>query len=416
VRTIKQLKSLTKIFYVVFFTVTIFFTLSLIDPAYSETAFQPATKPSNRGVQTKILNVSDFMMVPKTSWTANLESQSPSVRITEELLPLTDLGFRVIHLKSSVKGRSQASIDLADSGLIQTGDILLSFRPLWDKTLAYAHMQLGISHSGLVFLVSENGKQIVHTLESPIGYSSPLNAPQHYSDLDAIHVIRPNLTMEQKKNLSKWAKLILSNQDKFTFYSDYSKPLFSRGITGIDTPFAQIRHFAHVILGLTSSGFSSYCSEFVWSLLGLRNCDPEAYKDNCEKPIFNTENGALTGLIVHINDNAGLIQGPEVALGRAGIATIDKISILTKQVFVDVLSDPDELSGRMSEGHRAVAEANKEVMKVINREYYANGELAVVANNINSQIIDNFSPTSFLIRSNAGFDGMKYVGTIVFDQ
>jgi len=54
-------------------------------------------------------------------------------------------------------------------------------------------------------------------------------------------------------------------------------------------------------------------------------------------------------------------------------------------------------------------------MKIING-YYRAGEPEAIANGLNQAVSDNVSPTSFLIRSNAGLDGLKYVGTVVFDR
>ncbi len=367
--------------------------------------------------QSNVLRVSPFMMPPKETWTPHVDSADPNVTITEHLPDEGELGFRVIHLRSSVKARKQAAIDLARSGLIQTGDILLSFRPLWDRTLAYAHMQLGISHSAIAFIVSdaETGEEFVMTLESPISYSSPLNYPQHYSDLDVIHVIRPSLDETQTRNLEKWARLVLNKQDRFEFFTDYSKPMYTRGIGGVETPEDQIKLLAEVLIDTSQSKFVSYCSEFVWSFLGLRNCSPDVFNANCITPLFGTSNGMMTGIFPKMAGNAGLVQGPEAALTGGNFSTEARKSRLTESIFVDVVSNPSDLEGRMSAGHRKVAAENREGMKIING-YYANGELEAIASAVNEILVDNVSPTSFLIRSNSKLDGLRYVGSIVFDR
>ncbi|MBB2754548.1 UNVERIFIED_ORG: hypothetical protein GGI57_005283 [Rhizobium aethiopicum] len=361
-----------------------------------------------------ILDVSSFFMPPHQTWAQIDPSANADVLVTE-MAGEGDLGFRVFHLKESVQGKKQASIDLARSKLIQTGDILLSFRPLWDKTLAYAHMQLGVSHSAIAFIVSENGEPLVVTLESPISYSSPLNSPEHYSDLDAIHVVRPTLDATQKENLEKWGRLIITHRDKFKFYTDYSMPMYKRGVPGVTSPGDEIRLLAEIALGKLNVDFESYCSEFVWSILGLRKCDPSAFNESCISPIFQTGNGMLTGLIPKISGDAGLVQGPEATLTKGNFSDSDRTGILTNSVFVDVLTDPSQLTGRMSAGHIKVAEENSDNMKVLNG-YYKAGEPAALAGEINKGVTANVSPTSFLLRSDAGLDGLKYVGTIVFDR
>ena len=375
-------------------------------------------------ITTRSLKVSPFMMAPRDTWIPGLTSASPAVQVTEEG---ESLGFRVIHLKQSVRATKQAAVDLANSGLVESGDVFLSFRPEWDQTLAYAHMQLGVSHAALAFVVTENGQKFIHTLESPLNYSSPMNSTHHYNSLDAIHVIRTNLNATQKTNLSKWAKRILKNTSLFGFFSDYGKPYYKRGL-GATTPTEQIAALKNVIISQRGK-FDSYCSEFVWTVLGLRNCDPDALANGCESPIFGTGNGALTGLVANLgaatpgaqSRNAGLIQGPEAALTVGKVPYATKKAQLTGNAFKDILSDPDQLAGRMSSGHRAVAEANSGLMTKINTAYYAAGteqagEPAGVAAAINAQVVDNFSPTSFMIRSNAGLDNLKYVGTVVFDR
>ena len=264
-------------------------------------------------VAQELAGISSFMMPPRTTWATTQPSASNAVVVEE--VNQSGVGFRIIRLRASVKGKKQAAIDLARSKLIEPGDILLSFRPLWDKTLAYAHMQLGVSHSAVAFLVSEGGEQFVMTLESPISYSSPLNAPEHYSDLDAIHVIRPTLSEAHKRNLEKWARLVLLNKSRFRFFSDYSLPMYKRGLGGVTSAKDQVRLLADILIGSnTDSRFESYCSEFVWTLMGLRNCDPAAFDSTCIKPLFSTSGGMMTGIIPGLNGDSGLIQGPDFGI------------------------------------------------------------------------------------------------------
>jgi hypothetical protein len=228
-------------------------------------------------------------------------------------------------------------------------------------------------------------------------------------------VIRPTLDEAQKRKLEKWARLIMSNRGRFAFFSDYSLPMYKRGIPGIGTPKDQIRHLAEVALGKTDRGYESYCSEFVWGLLGLRNCDPAAFDGVCISPIFGTGEGMLTGLVPKISGDAGLVQGPETALIGGKFTNTARSAVLTESVFVDVLTSESQLAGRMSSGHRKVATDNRENMKIING-YYASGEPGALATELNKTVIGNVSPTSFLIRSNAGMDGLRYVGTVIFDR
>ena len=360
-----------------------------------------------------IATLSHFMMPPRSTWAQIEPSGDANVVVSEPVSG--DMGFRLIHLRKSTQAKKQAAIDLAHSGLVKSGDILLSFRPLWDRTLAYAHMQLGVSHSALAFVVSDASGPFVMTLESPISYSSPLNYPEHYSDLDALHVIRPTLDAAQVQNLEKWARLLASRQQRFEFYSDYGKPMYRRGVAGVNVPRDEVRLLADILLGKDHGKFASYCSEFVWAFLSLRTCDPATFDEACIRPPFTTATGMMTGLVPKLNGDSGLAQGPEASLTGSGVAALERTNILTQDVFVDVLTDEGQLSGRMSSGHIQVAKANREAMKAVNG-YYGAGEPAPVASAINQGLPDNVSPTSFIVRSNAGLDGFRYVGTVVFDR
>jgi hypothetical protein len=395
---------------------------------HAENGRAGAGAPVGAGINTNILKVSEYMMSPKSSWAPAVAPKAGShVAVTEELSPSGAMGFRVIHLRKATHGTKAAAVDLAASGLLQPGDVFLSYRPEWNNTLAYAHMQLGISHTGLAFIVDQGGATFVHTLESPMSYSGPMNHQEHYADLNAIHVIRPKLDDTQKKNLKFWAQAALAHQGQLPFFKDYGAPFYMRGVGNVDTPRKQIQYLGE-ILNDTNRGASlpTYCSEFAWTFLGLRNCGPRDDMAKCVEPIFTNKNvkpdgkdvsGALTGLVPSLQgSDAGLIQGPEAALAFGNVSAVDKLTILTTKVFQDILSSPDELAGKMSSGHRAVAEQNSGLMTMIREQYYKKNDDPNVAKGINSKVVDNFSPTSFMIRANAGLDDLKYVGTIVWDR
>jgi hypothetical protein len=136
------------------------------------------------------LDVPDFMMVPKSTWVARFPELNKDDIQTKIVIAPQDanLGLRLVHLKKSYQATKLASEALAENGVIESGDILLSFRPAWADTLAYAHVQLGISHAALAFVVEMDGKKYVHSLESPMSYSSFLDSPHQYGDLEAFHI------------------------------------------------------------------------------------------------------------------------------------------------------------------------------------------------------------------------------------
>ena len=355
------------------------------------------------------LDVPDFMMVPKSTWVSGFPELNKDDIQTEVASATQDanLGLRLVHLKKSFQATRRASETLAENGVIESGDILLSLRPSWADTLAYAHVQLGISHAALAFVVEMNGKKYVHSLESPMSYSSFLDSSHQYADLDAFHILRPTLTEVEKSNLKGWAKLTMSHPDRFAFFSDYSKPMYKRGLPGVDRPIDQVRLLGKVIKE-GGPPFNCYCSEFVWTFLGLRKCSPDGFPNGTLEMFFDPLKGFYQD-----DPKAGLTQGPDAALRKSG--NPNRIQILTSKVFVDFLDSPSDLQGRMSSGHQAVARANKPKMDLL-RRYYGSGEPADAVPAINQGIIENFSPTAFLIRSDAGLNGLKYAGTVVFDK
>ena len=355
------------------------------------------------------LDVPDFMMAPKSTWVSGFPELNKD-DIQTELVTApqdTNLGLRLIHLKKAYQATRRASETLGENGVIESGDILLSFRPSWADTLAYAHVQLGISHAALGFVVEMNGKKYVHSLESPMSYSSFLDSPHQYGDLDVFHILRPTLTEAEKSNLKQWAKLAMSHPDRFVFFSDYSKPMYKRGLPGVNRPIDQVRLLGKVIKD-GGQTFHCYCSEFVWSFLGLRKCSPDEFPNGNLEMFFDPLKG-----LYQDDPRAGLTQGPDAALRKSGDS--NRTQILTSKVFVDFLDSPSDLQGRMSSGHQAVARANKPKMELL-RRYYASGEPADMVPEINQGIIENFSPTAFMIRSDAGLNGLRYVGTVVFDK
>jgi hypothetical protein len=355
------------------------------------------------------LDVPEFMMVPKSTWVAGFPELNKDDIRTEIASAAQDanLGLRLVHLKKSYQATKLASEALAENGVIESGDILLSFRPAWADTLAYAHVQLGISHAALAFVVEMDGKKYVHSLESPMSYSSFLDSPHQYGDLEAFHIVRPTLTEVEKSNLKKWAKLTMSHRDRFAFFQDYGTPMYKRGLPGVNHPIDQVRLLAKVIKeGGTT--FNCYCSEFVWTFLGLRKCSPDEFPSGNLEMFFDP----LKGLYQE-DPKAGLTQGPDAALRKSG--NPNRTQILTSKVVVDFLDSPSDLQGRMSSGHQAVARANKPKMDLLKR-YYGSGEPAGMVSEINQGIIENFSPTAFLIRSHADLNGLRYAGTVVFDK
>jgi hypothetical protein len=184
-----------------------------------------------------------------------------------------DVGLRLVVAKRAGFGRR-----MAKSGLIQTGDVILTFRPEWGGGGAYPNIQMGISHTGLAYVKDGVARQLDIPLNAEyLGRNFAGNFDgEHYRDLKFMHIIRPRgLTDAQRAAILAWATRINGQARKIypahiSFNDDYNAPKYR---SGNDLDFVQ--HLARLGLGQNPPGQTSmYCSEFVWSILALRNCDP----------------------------------------------------------------------------------------------------------------------------------------------
>jgi hypothetical protein len=341
----------------------------------------------------------------------------------------TKVGLRLV-----VAQRAGLPSRLAKSGLVQTGDLLLTFRAEWGGVGAYPNVQMGISHTGIAYV--KDG--VVHNLDNPLteeylgkGMRAELDSEQ-YTTLKFIHVVRPrNLTDEQRANLVAWATLFNSGAKRIypsqiSFNENYNDPKYKPG-----QPLDFVQHIARAALGQNPEGtVALFCSEFAWSVLALRDCDPATSADDfkgdavpsCVRPIMRPM--SATGNYVSGKSRTsytGLGDGPLVVINSLKLTDGEREHIV-KALFVP---HPD-LMNRMSDGHRELAQSMQPAFEKL-KTYYSsatNGAwLGLKARLIGAVISDaipqNYSPTSFLIntllpRDNANRT-MDYVATIYLE-
>lgn len=327
----------------------------------------------------------------------------------------------------SVAGRKVAFKQLLEKGIIQTGDVVVSFRPAWENTIPYAHIQMGASHAGLAFV--ENG--VVRNLDMPLDMD--YNGPgltggfdsKHYLETPQIQILRPrNFTAEKQNNLKAWIGELRKNYNTIRnggllkFNPDYSNAKIDR----YSKQDSFVTTMARVLLGKdkASTNLTMFCSEYVWAMLSLSHCapsdaeiaNPSVSDASCVKPIFNpmmmTANGPVPGIT----------EGPFEVLNALDISDSEKADL------VKALFSQGEMSG-LSSGHKALA-TNPQVAALIEalKMYYPaklTGKDAVamgISAKINPAGGRNYSPTSFQINSmldqldpERKFD---YVATIMF--
>lgn len=341
-----------------------------------------------------------------------------------------DLGLRLFVTKRA--GMAQR---LARSGLIQTGDILLTFRPEWGGGGPYPNIQMGISHTGIAYIKDGQVRNIDNPLDEEYHGSNFVSnlVGGHYGTLNYMHVIRPrNLDDAQRANLLAWidryksaARRIYPKQLEFN--SDYNAPKYEPG-----KPLDFVRQVGRIGLGQTDSGapLSMYCSEFVWSLMALRQCNPAqtasdfsgSSTPSCVNMIMAPMD-AVGSFVARQSRNsyAGLVDGPLMVIDSMKLPRRERLAIVN-QIFSE---NPASLR-KMSEGHREIAKQLSPKIAPMKRYYEgATGNavqrvaVGAFTNAMARDIPDNYSPTSFLINTLMPVDNthrtMDYVMTVVIE-
>lgn len=383
----------------------------------------------------KKLNIPIYFTLPKSTWAPlagpfNTTDVLLDFKHPEALKTGSDAGLRLV-----VTPRSGMAARLAKSGIFQTGDLLLTFRSEWGGAGAYPNVQMGISHTGLAYI--KDGK--LRNLDNPLneeylgkGMSADLTS-EHYRTLSFIHVIRPRgLTDAERANILAWAtrlngsaKRVYPSQIKFN--DDYNAPKYKSG-----KPVEFVKHLGQIALGQNPPGtLDLYCSEFAWSLLALRGCDPAATAEQfkgsripaCVKPPMKPLDAAGNSITsTGRSASVGLADGPLTVIEGLNIPAAEK-KVLLEQVFVE---NPAGLK-KMSEGHRKVAEEMQPKFETL-KDYYlgvAGGNVVqrlrarIIRSAFNIAVPDNYSPTSYLLNTLLPPENlnrtMDYVATIVIE-
>jgi hypothetical protein len=338
-----------------------------------------------------------------------------------------DVGLRLIVAK-----RGGMAERLGKSGLIQTGDLLLTFRVEWGGAGPYTNVQMGISHTGVAYV--KNG--VVHNIDNPLnaeylGSNGQLNS-EHYRTLQFIHVIRPrNLTDAQRANLLEWSMRLAGNSGKIypkqiAFNQDYNAPKYKRGKS-----LEFVKHLGQIGLGQNPPGtVDMFCSEFAWSLLSLKDCEPAKAGDtfkgsripSCVKEPMKPM--SATGDYITRRgrgSNAGLTEGPLLVVDSLKLPAEEKKQVL-HSIFVE---NPKNMT-KLSPGHKTLAESMKPKFAPLEQYYLGVGgnwgptiQARMVSIAFNRGIPENYSPTSFLINTLLPANNinrtMDYVATIMIE-
>lgn len=402
-------------------------------PALAAKDFTFSEKANDR--LAKKLNIPIYFTLPSSTWAPlsgpfNTTDVLLDFKHPDALKTKSDAGLRLV-----VTRRSGMAARLAKSGIFQTGDILLTFRSEWGGAGAYPNIQMGISHTGVAYI--KDGK--LRNLDNPLneeylgrGMTADLTS-EHYRTLSYIHVVRPRgLTDADRANIQDWATRLNSSAKRvypsqIKFNDDYNAPKYKSGRS-----YDFVRHLGQVALGQNPSGtLDMYCSEFAWSVLALKGCNPSTTADqfkgsrvpSCVKSPMTPLDAA--GNIVTSGGrkaSVGLADGPLTVIEGLKIPVAERRALL-ESVFVE---NPAGLK-KMSEGHRKVAETMQPKFETL-KDYYLGVSGGTVVQRLRARVIrstfniavpDNYSPTSYLLNTLLPRDNvnrtMDYVATIVIE-
>jgi hypothetical protein len=440
--------------------------VSKVSPQFEESNLYWNTVNKQLG---KYLDIPFYFNVPYASFSpvdSSLASSRTAVSATAPLLidyrktarhvmqnnPESQLGLRLIVVNKDAD-RKINSRELGESGLFQTGDIVLSFRKEWYRTLRYSHIQLGISHAGVLYIEKgADGHKYLRNIDMPMDDETTgpgfLNS-KHYQGTPLLQVVRPrNLTPEQKSNIEKWIVRLAKvgpaayQANKIRFNQDYSKPKYKPG-----QPLKFVGDLARIALGIDNTEMlTNYCSEFAWEVMSLRNCnmdDPAtvaAFKTQeapaCITEIFTpmpllgtitTDGVNSPGATVGLIDGVPLIMQPQTARVQD---PVERNKVIDKLIDLAVFKNANGNATNISSGHRAVEEA---VLKanpkfydmllnyytLVNDDGAASNQMVLgLRQGFNASQAPNYSPTALMVHGilseAASAKALDYVGTIFY--
>ncbi len=381
----------------------------------------------------KKLQIPVFFAVPESAYAPLPKLTKTSDRLLAFKHP--DANGSNVGLRLFVANRSGLSKRLAKSGLVQTGDLLLTFRAEWGGAGAYPNIQMGISHTGIAYV--KDG--VVHNLDNPMDqvYLGPrLNGDltsEHYRTLNLIHVIRPRgLTDQQRANILGWATRLGGSASKvypsqIKFNTDYNAPKYKSG-----RPVDFVKQLGQIALGQNPPGtIDLYCSEFAWSLLALKDCVPktsgDAFKTSGIPACVKQPMQPMEAVGTYVgsrnkSSNAGLADGPLLVVDALKLPDAKRRAVLQS-----VFDENPERASKMSIGHQQMSKSVQSNFAYL-RSYY----VTAISDNvltrssarvrgafIRSIVTVNYSPTSFLVNTLLPPDNtnrtMDYVATILIE-
>ena len=324
---------------------------------------------------------------------------------------------------------------LGKSGLMQTGDLLLTFRSEWGGAGAYPNVQMGISHTGVAYV--KDG--VLHNIDNPLNeeYLGPGNRGElngeHYRTLQFIHVIRPrNLTDAERANIVAWATRLTTSAKRvypkeLSFNQDYNAPKYQVGqarrvrqAAGPDRARpGPARQRRHVLLGvrLVAAGAQ-----------GLRSRQVRRRIQEVRRPVVRqADHGAHEGdRRLHHAPWPLVVRGPRrrpAAGGRlarsfptpSATSCCTRCSSRTRPAWPRCRS----VTGRWRSSISPTSRKLEKYYLGVNGKWGPTLQARLISSGFRSGIPQNYSPTSYLINTllpaNNIYRTMDYIATIVIE-
>jgi hypothetical protein len=399
------------------------------DDSDSAGAFTTSRDPN------RLVDAPFYFSVPKAAVTVPLaRDKYPYPTVWNQSIEVKEAGLRLIAVqqtstRQSAKqaARRDMAVKLAVAGVLQDGDVALTFRPELAGTMAYPHIQMGSTHAGLVY--TQNGAAF--NIDSPLDgeyvgqFDTAHYAGNGAADLgtDALHIIRPRAMNDaRRERLRGWIGTLKANlarvrgeRQQIMFQSDYLKPIFA---ATRQTTRQTVTKLGQIIVEQDkTTKLPMYCSEFAWHMIALSSCTTDDIKTApaggaaCVDEAF-----APMPLVSSDAGVVGLAEGPLLSLLSAPAAERPGLAASVFQTGNN--------AGRLSSGHRAVADQVAPLMAGLGQYYGARAQGATLeqtrgaTTELNHGVGDvpNYSPTAFLVSSmqDAGARKLDYVVTVVF--
>ncbi|MES2801174.1 MAG: hypothetical protein V4654_01670 [Bdellovibrionota bacterium] len=361
-----------------------------------------------------MLSLNDVSFVPRSD-DSNSVVLTDYVAMGAQSANGSALGLRMA--LAPQESRLEAARSMAESGLIKTGDIIISTRPLFANSLQYLALQLLNTHISVAVVITEGGRKVVYNVDMPmdadmlggkaVGFGKSAMDSSHFTADNEnlmLQILRPRLSETQKKNLQAWFEKALEKARSKTMYpsslsfnSDYNSPTY-RG----NGDLSFVADTARLLLGQKMKEhdhMQMFCSEFAWVMLSLRDCNPDGSNlKSCVSEYFKPMQmlgTAFSGGSASDQDLYGMTDGIPMLIQQTGAS-----SQLAMGLIDFALPGVEKEAKGLSSGHKGVASAMAPLIQQMNGYFKLTlSQNAQQINGARAQLNPssprNYSPTGF---------------------